>query len=120
MAERREPYNPLLKSYPDSCDLCASAPKLIPATNYIYFMRDLKTGLMKIGQSWNPKLRARQISTREGKKIQIVAVFHDPDFIWERRLHDFFFRSRVYREWFEPHDELLALIEWLLAVGGKP
>jgi len=57
------------------------------ANNFVYFMKDPHTGLIKIGQSKNPEKRMKSIRTNH-PGVTILATMEDHSL--ERELHDRF------------------------------
>ena len=78
--------------------------------SWVYFMQDVETGLIKIGESRNPPGRKTQIEQSAQCRLEILATIPQPVPI-ERLLHFRFEYCRVHGEWFRPDPELLALID---------
>ena len=81
---------------------------------YVYLMRSKSTGLIKIGQSVEPKARRSQIQCEVGDKLEILKVIPDEEGGLESKLHHRFADLRTKhpgsergREWFMPGDDLL-------------
>jgi hypothetical protein len=80
------------------------------AKSYVYFIRDEKTGNIKIGQSINPDQRRKAIETEFGCKMTILATIAQIVPV-EALLHNKFSHLHVRGEWFRPDPELLEMIE---------
>jgi hypothetical protein len=77
------------------------------ANNYVYFILDNDTGLIKIGQSRNPQGRLTDL--KEGhKNLVILGTIRAP--LLEKELHARFAHLRVHGEWFKPDNELAMLV----------
>ena len=79
----------------------------------LYFMRKGDSGPIKIGVSANVGRRKYEIQTGHEEKLSVLLVVDQAGEITERNLHKRFAQHRKVGEWFEPCDELLALIERL-------
>lgn len=82
----------------------------------IYFLRCeqhtavLRPGWIKIGTTIRLSERLKQVAAEHFHTPTVLAVL-DGGFAEERALHLKFKEARKHREWFEPHPELLLLIE---------
>lgn len=79
-----------------------------PKIDYLYFMRSVRTGLIKIGVSVNPQKRAQSLRTNVGE-LEILTTIQ-ASYDEERRLHRRFAEHRQHGEWFEPHTDLMGYI----------
>jgi hypothetical protein len=77
------------------------------ANNYVYFIRDRDSGLVKIGQSKHPDIRLTDLRA-ERRNIEILGTIAAP--LLERELHRQFAHCRVVGEWFRPDDDLAFLV----------
>lgn len=77
---------------------------------YVYFIRDEETGLIKIGQSKQPKTRQISLQRQVKGKLNILCTIED-DLPLELRLHQRFASLRRRGEWFEANPELMSYIE---------
>lgn len=75
----------------------------------IYFIRQMSTGLIKIGTTKNMHERVQQLRPFYGD-LEIIAVM-DGDRPVEKKLHRKFAKFREHHEFFRPSDELLDFIE---------
>jgi transcriptional regulator with XRE-family HTH domain len=75
----------------------------------LYFVRRESDGAIKIGLSRNPKARLGNLRVATPDRLSLLGTV-DGDYARERELHKRFADSRIAGEWFEPTDELLALI----------
>ncbi len=66
-----------------------------------YLMRDLNTGLTKIGKSISPSVRERTLQSEK----PTISLFKISDSPIERELHELFRIKRVRGEWFNLADE---------------
>lgn len=74
---------------------------------FVYFIRSERTGCIKIGFSFDPNQRIRELSTSEPLKL---LGYITGDKSAEARLHERFKASRVHGEWFSPSDDLIAYL----------
>lgn len=82
---------------------------------YVYFARDLVTGFIKIGYSWNPARRIRSLRREtDGHSIELLAVARG-NHLTEGKLHHLFRDDLAGRgrEWFRSSPALEALIEFI-------
>lgn len=66
---------------------------LFDNNDYVYFIRDHETGLIKIGRSKHPEDRRKSIQSKIGHKLAILATMATVDL--EKRLHEKFDQYRV-------------------------
>nr|DAZ32080.1 MAG TPA: meiotically up-regulated protein 113 [Caudoviricetes sp.] len=66
-----------------------------------YLMRDLNTGLTKIGKSISPSARERTLQSEK----PTISLFKISDSLIERELHELFRIKRVRGEWFNLTDD---------------
>lgn len=108
--------------------LLVPRPRILPAriaghgtdkdgNTFIYFMRSLKSGLIKIGRSVNPRHRKSTLEHELDDQLEIIHTIKGPPRL-EIELHKRFrlFRSlhpalKHKREWFEPSAELIQFID---------
>lgn len=76
-------------------------------TQFVYFIRSTRTGCIKIGFSFDPNQRIRELSTSEPVEL-LGYITGGTDA--ERRLHDRFSADRVHGEWFTPSESLIAYL----------
>lgn len=83
---------------------------------YVYFLRSTIDGrrAIKIGKSWNPKLRAKTIRRSIAAPVELLAAIPFED-SWdsgaaERSLHERFKTFKLRGEWFLPVEPILSLI----------
>lgn len=76
---------------------------------YTYFIQAEEGGLIKIGTAISPLFRLRTMQTGCPLKLRLIGLT-DGDRLFERGLHKKFEGTRVHGEWFEPSEELLALV----------
>lgn len=84
--------------------------------NYVYFIKNEKNGLIKIGQSKHPRKRVRQVARDVDGDLRILATIEDHTPL-ELELHQKFHDCREHGEWFRPEPELLA---YIVANKGRP
>ena len=75
---------------------------------HLYFMHNPYTQLIKIGVSYDPKQRCRELSLVSGVQLTLLGVLRGGDF-YERELHLAFHETRELGEWFQPTELLEAL-----------
>lgn len=78
---------------------------------WVYFMR--RERLIKIGTTTNLQRRAQQVGA-------VILARIPGGYTEEAQLHARFANLRQHGEWFEPGDELLALINRIRADEGRP
>lgn len=76
---------------------------------YTYFMRDRRSGLIKIGMSSDPDDRRARLSASGARDMEILLALRDGDL--EGCYHRHFADLRVEGEWFAPHPDIFAEIE---------
>jgi len=79
---------------------------------YVYFVQAATTRLVKIGVARDPRKRTCDMQVGSPDKLTLVGVIasEDPHAL-ERKLHGQFRGDWSHGEWFEPSDELAALVE---------
>ena len=77
--------------------------------NKIYFIQDLKTGLVKIGKSNNPKLRLKTLQTGSSSELKVIKTIPGGIYL-EQIIHKYFSHLRKKGEWFILDSELRAFI----------
>lgn len=73
--------------------------------SYVYFIRGLKTGLIKVGTSTNPERRVSRMQTGSGERLQIIHKLPG-SYEQEAAFHVQFADSRDRGEWFREDGEL--------------
>ena len=82
---------------------------------YVYFLRDVNTGLTKIGKSIHPHARQKDLEYEFKTKLEPIAVAKTHNALeLEKSLHERFKDSRVSGEWFDL-DKPLKLAREVLA-----
>lgn len=76
----------------------------------IYFIQAHDGGPIKIGWAKNIDKRIAEIQRMSPSQLRVLNTF-DSSEEDERILHKYFKRIRLYGEWFEPTDELLAFVQ---------
>jgi hypothetical protein len=76
--------------------------------NQVYFLRNTRTGEIKIGQTRRLHKRKAVLEREEGCKLELLGLIEAP--LLERDLHQRFAQFHTRGEWFKPHPELLAYI----------
>jgi hypothetical protein len=74
----------------------------------VYFIRRAD-GLVKIGYSHNPRLRASQLRQQHQCEMEILATTLGAR-CKEKELHRRFSKYRVHGEWFSPSEELMRFV----------
>lgn len=77
---------------------------------FVYFIRGVEGGPIKIGRASSPAMRLAQLQAMSPIQLEIIGLCRGGS-IEENHLHRKFEPQRQHGEWFEPCDELLALIE---------
>ncbi len=91
------------------------SPKTDWKLDYTYFAVD-ESGLIKIGRSWNPSARMKQVARTRGCAVRLIAVVK-----WgrnEKPLHRRFSDDALGGEWFVPSLRLLSLIATIKQTGA--
>ena len=78
----------------------------------VYFIYSEATDRIKIGKSWNPGQRLKELQTGAASKLKMLAVSME---ITEEELHERFALDREIGEWFRPSEDLINYIALLLA-----
>lgn len=79
---------------------------------YVYFIRNIDTGNIKIGVSKSPEIRIKSLETGCDAELEILAVIlcsDEPDL--EKMIHKSYEEHRKIREWFYPNEPILDLLE---------
>jgi hypothetical protein len=79
-------------------------------TEFVYFIRAVDGGPIKIGYSIHPKKRLEEIQNMSPTPLELLATIPG-DRAAEAELHQQFDEYRLYGEWFDPCDELMRLID---------
>lgn len=85
----------------------------------VYFIRNHKTGAIKIGSAISPISRLKQLQTSTPDRLSIIGVMHG-GLREEKLLHARFRSHRIAREWFRGDPELLAILRSLARSGADP
>ena len=81
----------------------------------VYFVRHLDTGAIKIGKSANPERRLVALRKLFGGRMELIG--HIVGETGETTLHRHLSRWALGREWFNPSDQVLHVMEVCLAQG---
>jgi hypothetical protein len=84
----------------------------------LYFIQCGEAGPIKIGASSRPLNRLRDLQVANPAPLKLLAHIHTAP-SEERRLHAELNAHRVRGEWFEPHPEVLAVVD-LVASTREP
>lgn len=71
---------------------------------YIYFIKNTTTNNYKIGKSYNPTNRLKQLQTGNDCKLEIYHIFESDNAKLESYLHQYFKNNKILGEWFEISD----------------
>ena len=80
-------------------------------SKFLYYIRDVSTGLIKIGRADNLRTRLGSIRGMNPGGIVLLAVELITNNQTEKERHDAFAAHRAIYEWFRPHADLMAHIE---------
>lgn len=83
---------------------------------YVYFIQAGTDGLIKIGYSSDPKRRLANLQSPV--PLRLLATMRGGRKL-ERRLHKKLAAHRKHGEWFEPHRDVLAIIENAIEVESR-
>jgi hypothetical protein len=85
---------------------------------YLYAIKDLNSGLIKLGYSLDPRARLRELQTGSSSPLHLVyyeSVGDLPARLLEKELHRDFAHLRVRGEWFRLSDsEARNFIQWCI------
>jgi hypothetical protein len=95
----------------ETFERCRKLLRGTPDAKYTYFMRDRRTGLVKIGMSQEPEARRTALSASGARDMEMLLTLRDGNL--EMAYHKHFADLRVEGEWFEPHPDIFAEIERL-------
>lgn len=86
-----------------------------PANGYIYFLRDLKNGMVKIGCSKDVSKRKKGLESTYAIKTEIIATYDAGDenimYQKEREIHLLFMPYHQTREWFFLPDDIIDKVK---------
>jgi len=85
---------------------------------HIYFIQR-EDGQIKIGISYVPKHRMRELRRQAGMPCSLLAQ-RPGSFEHEKYLHAFYAAERLHGEWFEPSERLMDYIAALVAAAPSP
>jgi DNA-binding transcriptional regulator YiaG len=85
---------------------------------FIYAAKNLDSGMIKIGMSFNPRKRAVALSHTEKCQIEILGVILGTTQD-EKNLHKKFAASCFKGEWFYPNPDILEFVEQLSAYNDE-
>jgi hypothetical protein len=84
----------------------------VDSPRYVYFIRAVNGGPIKIGSANYPGQRLSQLQTGNPMELTIVGLIPlDDNPALEQRLHVKFGRMRLLGEWFAPSNSLLRYIQ---------
>lgn len=75
----------------------------------VYFIKDVNSGLIKIGYSLDPSKRFKQLKASAGLNLKFLGIVKE-DVEYEKELHIKFKNLRVNNEWFKCEDCLVEFI----------
>lgn len=81
-------------------------------TIYVYFILDLHTKEIKIGQSADPQVRIETLSSKAGHPLLLLAVIEDKMPL-EQIMHQKFAHLNSHGEWFTATDEIVLFVNSL-------
>lgn len=90
--------------------MCRPRPEKLKMPSHVYFIRNEKTRLIKIGYSVNPNARLRALEVGAGSALSLLATTPGGR-SEETELHRRLCRSRAHGEWFHPTREVLDAIK---------
>ncbi len=88
-------------------------------SGYVYFLRPVGGGPVKIGWSKQPGSRLAVYLSWSPAPLEIVATV-EADRTTEARLHREFDHLRMHHEWFEPAESLLRMLAHVAHTGEIP
>lgn len=94
----------------ENAPLIPSIPKVPTDNGWVYFIRAVQTGRIKIGFSLDPSRRLRELEFGCPEDLELITQIPG-SFFRERGLHKRFAVHRARGEWFEPAPELLDYIK---------
>lgn len=78
--------------------------------HYVYFLRDTRNGLIKIGTTIDIPTRAKYLAWKRQSKLEYLGYIGG-HYEVERQLHDQFSQFHQGNEWFAPAQEILDYIK---------
>jgi hypothetical protein len=92
---------------------------------YVYLFRNPLSKLCKIGVTTNPRERLRQLQRASGLEIQSLIVieleqdYDEASYFIENFLHNYFYESRTFGEWFDLNiKDILAIKNLFWSIDG--
>lgn len=83
-----------------------------PDASYTYFAWGQRTELIKIGRSFRPHQRMRELGLSTAQTVDLIAAYRgDIEAIY----HTAFSEHRRFGEWFAPHPDIISEIDFLNA-----
>ncbi|MGV6860992.1 MAG: GIY-YIG nuclease family protein [Putridiphycobacter sp.] len=76
---------------------------------HVYFMKNPRNNLIKIGVSIHPNIRKKQLESKNNK-LEILRIIDSGGFELERELHEKFKQYRMQGEWFKSNEDILSFI----------
>jgi hypothetical protein len=83
---------------------------------YTYFIREKKSGLMKIGSSEQPQSRFQNLQVSSPRELEFILA---TTLVSESSCHQLFIESCIRGEWFLPSKEMDDFIEGLVKDSAK-
>jgi hypothetical protein len=80
--------------------------------DHVYIMKNKSNSLYKIGKSLYPEQRRKELSSKEGSELEIIALKENEGYMLENKIHRDLKDKNVVNEWFSLNDlELDTLIK---------
>lgn len=83
--------------------------KWVYADTYVYFMRDPKTGWIKIGFSQDPTARVDTLNVEFKTNLEILGMMPG-SMMDEKKMHHDHLDLWIEREWFQDHDRIRSIV----------
>lgn len=96
--------------YNEKARVECESPKRVP-DGFVYLMRNLRNGLVKIGFSKKPSFREKTLQSEE-PEIKLIHS-HSASFLEEQDLHAHFSEKRIRGEWFCLSEDDIAYVRAL-------
>lgn len=85
---------------------------------FVYAAKNAETGMIKIGFSFCPKLRAANLAFHEGAQVVVLGAKRGT-FADEQRIHKEFSQFCYRGEWYHPSEEIIELVSSFPEYNGE-
>jgi hypothetical protein len=85
----------------------------VEVREFVYFCSGKTTGLIKIGWTFDPVRRVKDIQRMSPDRLQMIGFIPGSREL-EKMIHEYLSKFRVHNEWFDPQPPVVSLIQDLL------